>query len=74
VHGALERARVMVGTSHPATTALDTARRGLPPLLRVSAHYFADDADLARLAAELRSLSDRAPARRAAASSADARA
>ena len=49
VHAALARARVLVGTSPPGSTALDASRRRLPTLLRVSAHYFSDDADVEAL-------------------------
>lgn len=54
VHAALARTSVHVGASAPGTTALDATRRQLPALLRVSAHYFSDDADVDALVRGLR--------------------
>lgn len=49
VHATLARQGIHVGIGSQGSTALDAARRQLPALLRVSAHYFADDGDVEAL-------------------------
>lgn len=45
-----------IGTSHPDSTRLDTARRGLPELLRISPHYYNTEEEVERAVEQLGSL------------------
>src|SRR5690606_38391821 len=46
VQRALAGAGVNVSVSVPSSTRLDAAQRGLPPLVRASAHYLTTEAEL----------------------------
>ena len=52
----LQALGINVSVSSPDSTLLDATARQLPPLLRASAHYYNDAAEVERLLAALKEL------------------
>lgn len=49
IKAALAEKGINVSVSRPSSTLLDATRRGLPPVVRASVHYYNDEAEIERL-------------------------
>jgi len=49
IKAALSEKGINVSVSRPSSTLLDATRRGLPPVVRASVHYYNDEAEIERL-------------------------
>lgn len=58
VKTALGEQKINVSASHPSSTLLDATRRNLPPVVRSSVHYYNNEAEVAKLLAAVRGLSE----------------
>ena len=52
----LRRLKINVSVSSPSSTLLDATKRGLPPIIRSSAHYYNDENEIDLLLKELHNL------------------